>query len=151
APAGAVDVFALVRQSAGDVGVRVPVVVIDLHEPHAALDQPAGEQYRLRERTGLLRLVAIEFVGRGRLAAEVGQLRHGRMHPVGEFVLFDPRVRLGVADLPGGHLVESLETVQCLATNFGGHAGRVVDVEDRVAAGTQSDARVFAGKEPGRP
>ena len=44
-----IDVAALVGQPAGDVGVRVPIVVIDLHEPHAALDQPPREQRRVGE------------------------------------------------------------------------------------------------------
>ena len=54
AVAGLVDVAALVGQAAGDVGVRVPVVVVDLHEAHAALDQPAGQQGGVGERAGLL-------------------------------------------------------------------------------------------------
>jgi hypothetical protein len=48
-----VHVAALVGHAAGDVAVVVPVVVVDLHEPHAALDQPAGQQHRVGERAGL--------------------------------------------------------------------------------------------------
>ena len=70
APAGLIDVAALVGQPAGDVGVRVPVVVIDLDEPHAALDHPPGQERRVGERPGLLRLFAVERVGRRGLAGD---------------------------------------------------------------------------------
>ena len=32
------------HHAAADVGVMIPVVEIDLHEPYAALDEPAGHQ-----------------------------------------------------------------------------------------------------------
>ena len=44
--AGLIHVLALHRQAPADVGVRVPVVVINLHEAHAALDQPPRQQRR---------------------------------------------------------------------------------------------------------
>ncbi len=67
--AGPVDVAALVGQPAGDVAVRVPIVQIDLHEPHPALDHPPRQQGRVGERARLLGLLAVQLVGRGRLAA----------------------------------------------------------------------------------
>ena len=66
-----IDVAALIGQPAGDVGVRVPVVVVDLHEPHAALDHPPGEQGRVGERARLLRRVAVQLERRFRLAGEI--------------------------------------------------------------------------------
>jgi hypothetical protein len=46
------------------VAVVVPVGVIELHEPHAALDQPAGQQAVVGERR-LARLGAVHLQGRG--------------------------------------------------------------------------------------
>src|SRR5262245_9629326 len=57
-----IDIAALIGQPAGDVAVRVPVVVIDLDEANAALDHPASHENRVGEGAGLLRLLAIELV-----------------------------------------------------------------------------------------
>ena len=101
AVAGLVDVAALVGQAAGDVGVRVPVVVVDLHEPHAALDHPPGQQrpcWRTCPACALPRRRAAK-VDSGSLA-EVGQLRHARLHAEGQFVLL--RSGLRVSGSPTG-------------------------------------------------
>ena len=50
-PARLVNVLALARQSSGDVGVVVPVVVVDLDEPHAPLDHSPGEECRVSKST----------------------------------------------------------------------------------------------------
>ena len=70
--ASLVDVLALAGQTFGDVRVSVPVVQIDLHETHPALDQPPREQGRVGEGAGLLRLITVKLVGRLRLALHVG-------------------------------------------------------------------------------
>ena len=49
------------------------------------------------------------------------------------------------------HLVERLQAVERLAADVGGHAGRVVDVQDRVAAGAERHAGVLAGQVARRP
>ena len=42
------------------------------------------------------------------------------------------------------HLVEGLELIEHLAAHFAGHAGRVVDVKDRIAFAAERDAGVLA-------
>ena len=155
AVAGLIDVAALVGQAAGDVGVRVPVVVIDLHEPHAALDQPAGQQGRVGERAGLFDRVAIELERRFGLVGEIGQLRHARLHAKRQFVLLDARVRFRIADLLVVQLVERLQAVERLAADVARHAGRVVDVENRIAGRAERNAGMLARQiarlpQPGR-
>ena len=54
AAARLIDVAALVGHPAGEVAVVVPVVVVDLHEADAALDQPPGHERGVGERAGLL-------------------------------------------------------------------------------------------------
>jgi hypothetical protein len=39
-----VDVAALVGQAPAQIGVVIPVGVVQLHQPHAALDEPPGQQ-----------------------------------------------------------------------------------------------------------
>ena len=87
----------LVFEVAGDVGVRVPALVIDVHEPHAPLDHPPGQQAGARER-GLVRVGAVHLQRGLDLAAEVHQFRRGGLQPVRHLVGGDPRGDLGVAD-----------------------------------------------------
>ncbi len=76
--AGLIDVVAdfleVVVQVLAGAAVAVPVGVVELHEPHAALDEPAGEQAVGGERR-LARLDAVEVERLGRFLREVHQLR----------------------------------------------------------------------------
>ena len=118
APAGLIDVAALAGQPAADVEVRVPVVVIDLHEPHAPLDHPPRQERGVGEGPRLLRLFAVERVGRGGLAGDVGQLGDARLHAEGQLVLLDAGVRLGVAHELVIHLVQGPEPVERIAAHL---------------------------------
>ena len=53
------DVVEVVVEVCAAAAVVVPVVVVELHEPHAALDQPAGQQAVVGERR-LARLGAVQ-------------------------------------------------------------------------------------------
>ena len=94
------------RDVGADAGaVGVPAAVIELHEPHAALDQAARQQAVVGERH-LARLRAVQRVDRRRLARDVGQLRHAALHPVGHLVRRDARVDLRIAGLRAPHPVQ---------------------------------------------
>ena len=58
--AGAVDLLGLQRDALLHAAVMVPVLVIELDEPHAALGQPAGEQ-AVRGERAVARLAAVEL------------------------------------------------------------------------------------------
>ena len=68
---------------------------------------------------GFLRLLAVKRVGRRGLVRDGGELGNARLHPEGELVLLDPRVRLRVADRLVVHLVERLEPVERAAADLG--------------------------------
>ncbi len=97
--AGLVDVAADLVEVAGQGlagdAVVVPVGVVELDEPHAPLDQPAGEQAVAGERR-LAGLGAIHSQGLGGLRAQVDQLRGARLHPERHLVGVDPGCDLGV-------------------------------------------------------
>ena len=141
-----IDVAALIGQPARHIAVRVPVVVINLHKAHAALDEPASEQDRVRERPRLLGGVAIEFVSRFRFLRQVSEFRHTGLHAKGQFVLLNPRQRFRIADLLLIHLVERFEPIERFAANLGRDARRIVDKEDRIARRPERDARMLAGQ-----
>ena len=103
------------------------------------------------ERPRLLRLFAVERVGRRGLVGDVGQLGDAGLHPEGQLVLLDPRVRLGVAHELVVHLVEGLEPVERVAAHLRRNARRVVDVQDRVAAAAERDPGVLARQVARRP
>ena len=55
-----IDFLALARQLGGQVPMVIPIGVIQLHDPHAALDEPAGQQAVVRKRCSA-RLGAVEL------------------------------------------------------------------------------------------
>src|SRR5262249_43670321 len=67
-----VNISALVGQSAGDVSVRVPIVVVNLNETYATFDQAAGRQYRVGKGAGLLGVVPVQFESGFRLPRKIG-------------------------------------------------------------------------------
>ena len=146
-PAGLVDVAALAGQPAGHVGVVVPVVVIDLDEAHAALDHSPGQQRGVGERAGLLRLFAVERVGRGRLLAPdpPAPARSPACRRASSYC----RVRVRVSGSPQrakARLVQRLQAVERPAADLAGDPRRIVDEQDRVAGRAEGDARMFARK-----
>ncbi len=58
---GLIDVLALAGHPSGDIGMMVPVVVIDLNESHAAFGQSSRHQDRVGKRARLLRFFAVQF------------------------------------------------------------------------------------------
>ena len=98
---GLVDVAALVRELARDGDVLVPAAMEELHEADAALEQAAGEQAVGGVAAGLAHLGAVGLERGGRFVADVGQLRHRRLHAEGHFVGVDARERFGIAELAG--------------------------------------------------
>ena len=58
-----VKVTTLIGQSASRVGVRVPVVVVDLNETNAAFDHPPSQQHRVSQSPAFLRLFPVQFKG----------------------------------------------------------------------------------------
>ena len=87
-------------------------------EPHAALDEAARDE-ALQGVIALgrkRRVQAVEFAGRLGLAADVDQLRHGRLHVVGRLVVldgrFDLRVARGAVEV---HRIEVADEIQAAA------------------------------------
>ena len=80
-----------------EVAVVVPVAVIELDEPDAALGQAAGQQ-AVRGEGAVAPLGAVEVEDVLRLVRDVHQLGDARLHPEGRLVGADPGGDLGVVD-----------------------------------------------------
>ena len=129
----------------------VPVVEINLHEPHAPLHHPPGHEDGVGKRTGLQYLLAIEAEGRLRLGRDVGEFGHARLHPEGHLILGDPGLRFGITKLLKCSLVQGLQAVERGAADARRDSGRIADVQDRIAGRAKTHPRVLAGQEAARP
>ncbi len=131
----------------------VPAAVEELHEAHAALDHAPGQQTVAGEAPVVVAAVqAVQVADGARLARQVGQLGHRRLHAKGHLVLGDAGVDLRIAEGFGGHLVQLAQAVEHAAARVRIDAGRIGQVQDRVArAGAEADPLVLAGQEAGAP
>ena len=69
----------------------------ELHEPHAALDQPAGDQTARAILAGRVLVESIEPADVRGLAGDVERFLRGRLHGRGQLVTADPRFQVGFA------------------------------------------------------
>ena len=120
------------------VAVPAPLVLhaaaVDLHEAHAALDQPPGDQALPGEVRALRIVEAVERLRRPRFAFEVEAFGGRHLHAIGQLETFDPggQLRL-VRRLLEVPLVELLEEVELRALLAVGDALRRIQVVDRRA------------------
>ena len=141
-----------------EVAVRVPRLVVvaaagvDLHESHAALNQPPREQQLVAELAGAVLVAAVELLGLLRLVREVDGLGRGRLHAVRELVALDAALELAVARAQERVArVPHLQAVEHRALQRIGAALRVREIEDRRAFAAQHGALVDRGHVAARP
>ena len=79
-----------------------------------------------------------------RLVREVGQLRHRGLHPVRHLVLRDARCDLRIAELVQLHLIQARHIVDEPPARLRAEAGRIGQVEHRIAERTELHALVAA-------
>ena len=141
---------AVVLHVARDVGMTVPALVIDRHEPHAPLHQPPGDQAGPRE-ARLLGLAAIEAERLGRFIGEIHQVRCRSLQPMGHLVAGDPGGDLGIAIGHEPPPVERRHHLQRVARQPPiGAVGRL-HVENRWTTVTKPRARIDARQKAARP
>ena len=133
-----------------DVGVGVPALVIDVHEPDAPLDHPPGQQAGPRERR-LGRVGAVEIEGLLALLLEVHQLRGGRLQPEGHLVGGDPGGDLRVARGVEMTTVQRADQVERIALEPGVDALRAGDVQDGIGPVAEADAGIDGRQEAAGP
>ena len=122
----------------------IPTPVENLHEAHAALHEPPRHQRRARKRATRARFLAVEFVGRRRLARHIRQLGHTRLHAERQLVLLGARLDLGVADLFVAAAIEFTQTVEHFAAQLARDARCVIEIKHRLTLRAEGNARVPA-------
>ncbi len=85
------------------------------------------------------------------LTREIGQLRHAGLHAIGHLVLGDARLDLGIGDLVVVQAIEGAEVVELATADRIADAGRVRQIEHRVAIGAQLDSLVARRQKSGAP
>lgn len=141
-----IDVFALGGHATIDVGVVVPVVVVDLHEADTAFNEAAGHEGAIGERTRFFGFFTVEFEDVVGFFREVGEFGHARLHSEGHFVLLNAGMRLRVGDFLVGDFVEGVDAIEGLATDGGGDTRGIVDVEDGVSSGAEETPACSPGR-----
>src|SRR5262245_35573167 len=152
---GAVHAAALVAQTVGDRfartgAVEIPAPIVKLHEAHALLQEPPGEQAIVVEAGGA-RLSAVHVENLPRLARDVHHLGHGELHAESQLVLDDARPRLGTAQLFGLHLVEIAQSIETEPAHVAVHATRIGHVKHRIALRPALDALIDTREKAARP
>src|SRR5262245_49281568 len=141
-------------ESAAEIGaaaaVMIPVGVVKLDEPDAALDEPSREQTIVRE-SHTARLGAVHLERLPRLTGEIDQLRRACLHAIRHFVRRDARGDLRIAGDVEPRLIQIAEHVECLPLAAAVHAGRAGEIQDGFACGAERHTLVDGGQEAAAP
>src|SRR3569833_2294457 len=98
----------------------VPIPVIKLNETHSALRQATRQQAVGREGARLFCVLAIQLESVGRLFRNVGELRHGGLHPKRHLILSNACMGFRVTESIRFHLVQLAQRIQKMAPSVSG-------------------------------
>ena len=133
------------------VHVLIPAAMEELDESHAPLGQPARQQAIGGKGPGSSHFGPVHLQDRIGLVREVGQLGDRGLHPEGQLVLRDPRDDLGIADVAVIDRVEPGQVVEHPPPGRGRDAGRIGEIQDRVADRSELHALVRGRQEAAAP
>ena len=148
--AGPVDLLRLELDAVFHAAMVVPVLVVELDEPHAPLGQPPREQ-AVRGERAIAWLAAVEFERLGTLVLRIHQFGHARLHRKGHFILRDPRGDLGIARERIVLGVDGVDRGDVGPLPLPCDPGGAAQVEHRVSLAPQLHALIPAGQETARP
>ena len=129
----------------------VPVLVVELDEPHTTLREPPREHAVGGEGARVLRVRAVLGEHVLGLVGETHHVRHARLHAEGHLVVGDPRGDLRIGRAGELVLVEVAKPVEQLSAARGRHAGRIAHVEHRIGPRPEPHGLVPRGQESGPP
>ena len=125
---------------------------VDLHEAHAALDQPAGHEAAAAKLLGDQVVEAVQPLGRLGLMREIDGLRCVRLHAKRQLVTGDAGRELRVLRVGGAVvIVEGGEQVELVALLLHRNLLGRPQVEDRIAGRAELRPLVGRGHEAGTP
>ena len=148
---GPVGFLALAGQAFWQTAVLIPARMVKLDEANAALREPSSHEAIGGEGSRFSGFLSVFLVDVVRLRREVGNLRNRGLHFEGHLVLGNPIFdrRVGVFLQLGP--VKILQAVKHSAAVRIVDACWIVEVEDRVLAGAETDTLVTRCKEAASP
>ena len=146
-----VGVATLTGKLVVQVSMLVPTHVEQLDEPDVALGETTGEQAVVGISASLVNVLTIHIEDMLWLIGKVSQLRNRGLHSIRHFVLLNPGIDLRVAKLLEFLLVQFRQVVQHAASSRGIEAGRVVQVEHRIADAHEFHAGVLRREKAAAP
>ncbi len=147
---GAVHVGGVLADEFDEVVVMVPIAVVKLDEPHAALGQAAREEAVGSERA-IAGLATIEVEDGFRLVGNIHQTRNGSLHPERHLVLRDARGNLRIVHDVLLRTIQRLHGRDYIVLQAGADARRAVQIMDRIAFGTKGHALKLSGQKTAVP
>ena len=148
--AGLVGVLAVVAHVALDVAVRVPAFVVNVDEPHAALDHASREQASAGKRRHLW-IAAIHFQRGLVFLREVHQLRRGGLQAVGHLVVRDARGGLAIAIELQAAVIQRVDELDGVLLRAGRDAFRRAHIQNGVARVAEARAGIHARQKTAAP
>src|SRR5271157_2433280 len=137
---GLVDLTGGDRHRTLDVAVVVPGPVVELDHSHAALGEATSHQAVRGKAAVAGRLDAVHLEHACRLAAEIGQFRHGGLHAKRQLELGDLGVDLGIEPVLGKHRIEPVDLRDAHPLHIPIDPWRIGDAVNSVAPGLELDA-----------
>src|SRR5688572_23256409 len=128
--------------------MMVPIPVIKLDEPHAALRQSPRQQAIRTERT-IAGRATVGFAHRLRLIARFEQAGHARLHLKGHLILRNSGLDLRIVHLAVVLAVDRVNRVYQIALLFARNPWRVWQIMHRIAFGPNLDTLKLAWQKTG--
>ncbi len=141
-----IDDPGIVSQVSFQIAVLVPGFINYVDEPDSSFHHAPGQQTIASKRqmrvgdiaaTGGLRMLSspdtVRFLRSSRFSAEINQLRSSRLHAKCQFVTGDAAGNFRIAHFLKTILVQRSQSIQAAALLFVAQAGRVGQIQDRLA------------------
>ena len=148
---GFIDVFGAHLHAVVETAVEIPGAVVELNHTHTTFGEASGHEAVRGERPVADLLDAVGFDRLRRLALEVEQLGHARLHLEGHLVLGHAGGDLRIDGLLGQLAVEAADLVDDLALCALADAFGVTDIVDGLALGLELDSLILAGQDAAGP
>ena len=142
---GLIGVVGLSGELLREAFVLIPAHVEQLDETGAAFAQASGEDAVGSVGTSFAGLGSVVFEYGIGFGAEVGQLGHRGLHPVGQFVLSDSCRDFRIAKLIQFDLIDCRNVIEHAAAGPAIDSGGIIEVENRVAYASKFDALMGRG------
>ncbi len=134
----------------GQIVVVVPAAMINLHKPHAALDQSPRQQ-AVVGKGSFARLSAVPRDDFFRFPFDIHQFRNAGLHPIRHFKSLNARGDFRIRRFIDFQFIQFAHAIEQATAGLVAHARRIGDEQNRFAFRAKLDALMIAGEESTAP